>query len=213
MLRAVHALTLILFLGATADESPHQLPAVEEVPWDRLREHCGRLLSALEELKAPLPAEARNAVKALLKEQPKDAAAAAERVQTLLDPYCLAAVTINPESRVKAVRGPAAAELHQNRRQVFLIKVLNEAGVTHPLRVTPTPPPSQQDCDARPWLTAVVHDRPHKKLHGDMLEYVILRLTAGESGKREATLRFDVGQGTQDLGFRADVPILFTVQP
>ena len=28
---------------------------------------------------------------------------------------------------------------------------------------------------------------------------------------REATLRFDVGQGSQDLGFRGEVPVLFTV--
>jgi hypothetical protein len=37
-------------------------------------------------------------------------------------------------------------------------------------------------------------------------------LTALEAGKREATLNFDVGQGTQDLGFRAEVPILFHVK-
>ena len=33
------------------------------------------------------------------------------------------------------------------------------------------------------------------------------------AGKREATVGFDIGQGTQDLGFRAEVPILFTVRP
>ena len=31
--------------------------------------------------------------------------------------------------------------------------------------------------------------------------------------KREAKFSFDVGQGTQDLGFRNDVDVLFTVQP
>jgi len=40
----------------------------------------------------------------------------------------------------------------------------------------------------------------------------VLRLRASAAGKREATLKFDVGQGTQDLGFRAEVPVLFTVQ-
>ena len=44
------------------------------------------------------------------------------------------------------------------------------------------------------------------------VEYVLLRLTARQVGKREATLMFDVGQGTQDLGFRNEVPILFTVR-
>jgi hypothetical protein len=46
----------------------------------------------------------------------------------------------------------------------------------------------------------------HRSVHG-------LRLTARESGKREATLKFDAGQGTQDLGFRAEVPLLFRVAP
>src|SRR5437764_609027 len=34
-----------------------------------------------------------------------------------------------------------------------------------------------------------------------------------EAGKREATLGFDVGQGTQDLGFRGEAPVLFDVKP
>src|ERR1700704_3971387 len=32
-------------------------------------------------------------------------------VQEILDPYCLAMITINPESRVKVTRGPATAKL------------------------------------------------------------------------------------------------------
>jgi hypothetical protein len=51
-----------------------------------------------------------------------------------------------------------------------------------------------------------------KTLTGAHLEYLPLRLVAHEAGKREATLKFDVGQGTQDLGFRAEVPVLFTVR-
>ena len=64
------------------------------------------------------------------------------------------------------------------------------------------------------WLEAAVHTAPplKKTLSGQHVEYVLLRLTARESGKREATLMFDVGQGTQDLGFRNEVPILFTIR-
>ena len=36
------------------------------------------------------------------------------------------------------------------------------------------------------------------------------RFTAAMRGKREAKLTFDVGQGTQDLGFRSEIDILFT---
>src|SRR5215203_2240735 len=37
-----------------------------------------------------------------------------EAIQAILDPYCLAMVNINPEARVKVVRGPAPAKLMQN---------------------------------------------------------------------------------------------------
>src|SRR5262249_46322963 len=35
----------------------------------------------------------------------------------------------------------------------------------------------------------------------------------GGAGRREATIGFDVGQGTQDLGFRGEVPVLFEIGP
>ena len=60
------------------------------------------------------------------------------------------------------------------------------------------------------WLESRVQTVSTKGLSGAKEEYVILRLTAHGAGKREATLTFDVGQGTQDLGYRAEVPILFT---
>jgi hypothetical protein len=41
------------------------------------------------------------------------------------------------------------------------------------------------------------------------LEYRIARLYSHAAGRREASLAFDVGQGTQDLGFRNELPILF----
>ena len=45
------------------------------------------------------------------------------------------------------------------------------------------------------------------------MEYVLLLITSSEAGHREATLAFDVGQGTQDLGFRGEAPVLFDVRP
>src|SRR5207245_1122128 len=50
-------------------------------------------------------------------------------------------------------------------------------------------------------------------LSGLKVEYAIALVYSDEAGKREATLAFDVGQGSQDLGFRAEVPILFDVKP
>jgi hypothetical protein len=43
-------------------------------------------------------------------------------IQEILDPYCLAMISINPEARVKVVRGPAEAKLNQNGWVSFLVK-------------------------------------------------------------------------------------------
>jgi hypothetical protein len=50
-------------------------------------------------------------------------------------------------------------------------------------------------------------------LSGLKVEYAIALIYSSEPGKREATISFDVGQGTQDLGFRAETPVLFDVRP
>ena len=42
------------------------------------------------------------------------------KIQAILDPYCLFAVTINPESRVSVVEGPAPKELVQQGWRTFL---------------------------------------------------------------------------------------------
>jgi hypothetical protein len=47
------------------------------------------------------------------------------------------------------------------------------------------------------------------RLNGHPIEYAVLSLSTQEVGMREATLSFDVGQGTQDLGFRGELPVLF----
>jgi hypothetical protein len=52
-----------------------------------------------------------------------------------------------------------------------------------------------------------------KELSGLELEYGIIQLYSRDRGRREATLSFNVGQGTQDIGFRSEVPILFQCKP
>jgi hypothetical protein len=120
-----------------------------------------------------------------------------------LEERSLLVVSINPESRVKAERGQAPAMLMAGVPSFVAVKVLNDAGVTASVAV------SGPGIGEHGWLDARFAGSP--RLHGTRVEYLILRLTARESGKREATFRFDVGQGTQDLGFRAEVPVLFRV--
>jgi hypothetical protein len=211
MRRPTHAVLLLFVLAAAPAQAQTALPVVDEVPWKALRAQCERLLKGLDALQAPLPDETVRALKALLAKESGDARA----VQKLLDPHCLLAVSINPESRVKALRGPAPADLQRDRETVVLVKVQNDAGVTAPLRVSGPGLVADGRADGQHWLRAVFATEPpfSAKLSGQRLEYRVLRLTPRASGKREATFRFDVGQGTQDLGFRAEVPVLFTIRP
>src|SRR5262249_41912305 len=113
----------VLLLSATSLAAETTLPVVEEVEWTPFRDHGRQLLKALAETKAPLSAETVRAVRGLLDKKPNDPQAAARAVQQLLDPHCLLAVDINPESRVKAIRGPAVPTLRQNEETLVLIKV------------------------------------------------------------------------------------------
>ena len=152
------------------------------------------------------------------------------KIQQLLDELVIANVHINPESRVKASAGKATPRLDQNGWTVFLVKVHNEAGITPTLQVSSpsndpifirsrgdkAPDPtriSKTDLEDR-WLELGTYDKQPltPTLSGLALEYRILAIYSTAVGKREASLVFDVGQGTQDLGFRSEVPILFNSQ-
>lgn len=155
-----------------------------------------------------------------------------KQVQDILDGYCLAMVNINPESRVKVLKGPAKAKLIQNGWVSYLVKVNNEAGITakleaeSPNAATPLYAPSfAPRVDAKKILTPgqvadrflemqVYRNRPMlPNLSGLRLEYAILQLYSKDAGQREIEIGFNVGQGTQDIGFRNTVNILFNISP
>jgi hypothetical protein len=208
--------SVIAVLLAVGSVQAQELPLVDRGEARHLRESCRWLLKSLADIRSPLPAETRRELDRLLASA-DDGPEALIAIQKLLDPFCLVGVTINPESRVKGARGAAAAGLVAGTPQVFLIKVSNDAGVTHALQVTGPHLASAPDkVDAERWLHAAFYHgdtkAPPRKLSGHEVEYLILVCQAREAGKREAKFIFDVGQGTQDLGFRAEVPILFTVR-
>ena len=51
------------------------------------------------------------------------------------------------------------------------------------------------------------------RLSGLGIEYLILQIYSRDAGQRSAVLAFNVGQGTQDIGFRNDIDVLFTAAP
>jgi hypothetical protein len=51
------------------------------------------------------------------------------------------------------------------------------------------------------------------RLSGLPLEYRILTIYSRDRGQRSAAIGFDVGQGTQDIGFRNEMTVLFNALP
>lgn len=206
-----------------------KLPLVAAGETQPLVSHAIRLQEALEFLGSPLqPEDAREV--AALEELPFNASTA-RHIQKILDPYCLAMVNINPESRVKVIEGPAKAKLMQNGWKTFLVKVHNEAGTTARLEaesknarplyhISTSAPRAKQENYISPGQIqnsflelSMYRSRPMlPNLSGQLLEYVILQIYSKDAGDREAELGFNVGQGSQDIGFRNTINILFDIE-
>ncbi len=210
-------------------DSFYALPVISEVDNQPLSEHVKRLVRQLEYLGSPLDASTLSDLEQAYQLTP--GSAAVERIQSILDPLCIVGVNINPESRVKAQQGSAKPTLYEAETKRYLVKITNEAGVTARLHVGYTGASEEQLHHHGQQIQMSVTDTPlfHVKtyhpggrwpnapgiapLNGLEVNYLIMDIFCSEAGKREITFSFDVGQGTQDLGFRAEVPILFTSEP
>ncbi|MCB0689385.1 MAG: CehA/McbA family metallohydrolase, partial [Saprospiraceae bacterium] len=222
------------FLFAQHEHHQHQmdgqLPIINSVEAQPLMAQAIRLDEALAFVGNPLP----DALSGLLKELQKKAydLKTVTSVQELLDPLCLAFVQINPESRVKVAQGMATPLLMQDGWSSFLIKVHNEAHITaelvpesinaHPVlhkstgshHMKPMNEITPGEIDNQFAELAIYQGRPLKKnLSGVEVEYFILQIYTRAKGKREIELGFNVGQGTQDIGFRNTIDILFDILP
>jgi hypothetical protein len=202
-----------LFLAAAAWADP--LSVVGDVDGQPLGQNADRVAKALEFLGTPLP---ESVAKDL-----NDAVAArdAKKIQQILDSRALLQVTINPESRVKAAKGPGSTTIQQSGWTPVLVKVVNDSTVKKALNVSSAQAgfiannkEVKKDYRDR-FLDLELFTGPPltRNLSGLKVEYAVLLIYSTEAGQREATIGFDVGQGTQDLGFRGEVPVLFDVRP
>ena len=225
--RAPRAAVLIL-IGLVPRAWGDDLPRVEGVEAQPLVAQVRRLIEALDLQGQPLPAPTRAKLdEAMGRAEPEGRVRA---VQEILDPLCLFGVTVSPEGRVGVARGRAAASLGQNEWRTFLARVHNQAGVTATLKVAspnadpsfrvstnvPTPKPGLTPAEvADRWmdLSWATSGLLSGELSGLALEYRLIQVYSRDAGPREAKLRFDIGEGTQDLGFRGDLDILFRCEP
>ncbi len=221
---------VILLMPLRGSSAQNEVPR-RDVAGQPLGANVRRLMTTLEYLGAPFDSQ--------LVASLTDAIDARDslQIQRLVDSYVLAVVSLNPEVRVKVARGPAAATLQQTGFTPVVIKVINDSTVTRELRIfSPQSGPVYSGAAAailkRQAQTELIenenldgatdrflevemfHEQPMtRQLSGLEVEYAVALIFCSEAGQLEATLGFDVGAGTQDIGFRGEIPILFDVHP
>lgn len=173
------------------------VPTVE-CPLEHLTQNVEGVKRAYLEAEAKAPNEMEKAGQ--LKE--------AVQIQSAIDPLVAAVVTINPESRVKVMRGPAEVQYRFGWPTPVLVKVINEGGVTARLHVQCSGDPLTKVCLYEEVSPGGQKSPFSNKLSGKPVEYQVMLIQSTATGGREIKLTFDVGQATQDLGFRAELPIL-----
>ena len=202
--------------------------AAQPVPLQPLAQQVRQLEEALNYLGQPLTLAEHNQINDAIGKSAEAAAVAA--LESILDRHALAVVEINPESRVKVEQGNAKPELVEAGSRLFLVKVINHGNVTAELNVfspnsgnvyipsngNPEPPVRLTAREAaEKWADITLYQRPpmRKRLSGLALEYQILEIYSRDAGQRSAKISFNVGQGSQDIGFRNDVTVLFNAVP
>ena len=176
-------------------------PAATE-PMPTLAETVQSIDAVLVEQKQPWP----DAVRAKV-ENAREKADDAALHRALADEVFLT-VQINPEGRVKVQPGPAPAPLIVGQPKTFLLKIENGSGGQQTL----TPIGTYTGAAKNPFRLAIPRtSEVEPRLVGLAVEYRLLTVECSDSGAHELTISISAGQGTQDLGFRAEAPVLFRV--
>jgi hypothetical protein len=214
-----------------ADELPGTIPDRPSVEAQPLAANARRVTATLKMLGRSVPDIVATSLNDAIEANDSD------RIQNELDNLVLLTVQINPEERVKVRRGPARVVLQQHGFTPVIIKILNGSTVTKRLRlISPQAGAvyagvAKLSMQRQQSLELMENENPYRekgrflavemftqppmsdRLSGLEVEYAIALILSTEAGKREATLGFDLGQGEQDLGFRGEVPVLFTIRP
>ncbi len=232
----MNAKTLILSWMLWASASPfgaHVALAQQDVgslAFQPLHSNIQRTVAALELIGAPLPQSLVDQV------AHSESSQHSATLQKLFDREVAFFVEINPEVRVKVAKRPGPIPLQQGGFTPLLVKITNQSTSTEILRIrSPQSGPvfagmselsairmqrqSKQEterlaADPSKFLAiSMFHRAPMtERLSGLEVEYAIALIYARDAGTFEASIGFELGQGTQDIGFRGDVPTLFKVR-
>jgi hypothetical protein len=175
------------------------LPSAAPVEAQPLLSQAGRLRQALDYLGEPLSAPAAALLRSAEAAKPDERAT--RLVEQALDGRCLASVRLRKGEAPVITVNPARPALVEQGWRVALIKVINEASATSPLRVaSPNASPLAESPPSevgKRWLDLATFDGPPMlpKLSGLGLEYRIVQLYSRGAGAHAAELRFSAAPG------------------
>jgi hypothetical protein len=219
------ALLTFFAMAPLSEVAPAQTSSVPIQPFAL---HVRQIEETLEYLGQPLPTGDQKVINEAIGQSDPEKAVA--QIQGVFEKYVLCSVDINAESRVKVEAGAAKPELVEGGTRLFLVKVNNQAHVTAPLVVeSPSsgnvyirsqgdPEPKMElnpQQAAERWADISLFNKPpmNKSLLGLAVEYQVLEVYSRDKGQRAAKISFNVGQGSQDIGFRNDTLIVFNALP
>jgi len=222
--RLLIAVVVIVFASsAFADELPKV--KVERQP---LAAQARRVSEALALLGEPLTNAERQAIRDAATDA--DENKAVETIQTILDKRCLAGVHITADKKLETHAGPAKPQLAEQGWRVFLVKVHNEPGLAN-VELTASSPnalrmtnPSSGRPDPKVVSVGEVGKRfldvmmfagqpLVRDLSGLELEYRIVQIYCRDSGRKEATLQFNLNEGKRQIASGQPLRIDFESAP
>lgn len=168
-----------------------------------LFEQVARLHRVIDKTPDPWGEKIQKAMQQAIRDKDEGALEQSIAERVLLD------IQINPEGRVKVQRGPGASELTVKQPRLFLLRIENRSFAQQYLK----PKGTFVGRKDNPFQLEIptFHDLG-PGLQGLPVEYRLLRITSGSVGKQELTIGMEAGQGTQDIGFRGEVSVLFNVK-
>ena len=192
--------------GTVATSSPpaDQLPMAGQVDAQPLLAATARLIEAMDYVGSPLPADTVEQLQQLSRQD--DQTNTAARIQQLLDPLCLAGVSVRENGPPTVKAGAAPRTLTEQGWRTFLVKVVNKPGLRRRLLVEspnaqPLPHAPADQVQSRWMQLSSFEGRPvTANLSGLELEYRILQIYSRDTGRRNALLEFTISNKPGDEG-------------
>ena len=188
-------------LAIAANELPprsEDFPTVNRVETQPLLKSIRRLMEAMSYIGSPLPDSVVTPLEQL--SLTDDSKTVTTKVQDLLDPLCIAGVSVTENGAPLVTRGEADALLMEQGWRTFLVKVVNRPGRAHRLVIDspnaqPLPQASAAEVESRWMQLSSFEGRPLKaNLSGLELEYRIIQIYSRDTGPKDGILEFKISQ-------------------